>query len=411
MRIKTYITIFLTILSIHFLPLSVFSSELSYTGFLMENMTLEEKIGQLFIIRVEMLNTNRDNRECYQDLNSEMIDNYRKYPCGGFILFTKNIDNEEQLISLNKKLHELSKIPSFVSIDEEGGFVSRIANHPNFEVEKFPDMGEILKLEDSAYAYNAGYTIGKYLKRYGIDLNFAPVADVNTNDNNTVIGSRAFGNDPFAASWMVQSYVFGLHDSKILSCIKHFPGHGDTKNDSHLSLAYTYKTWKEMKECEMYPFIGGIEGDSEFVMVGHIVAPNVTGDDIPASLSYTLINDKLKGELGYKGLVITDGMEMGAISKNYSSAEAAVQAIKAGVDIILLPENYYESFIAIKNAVVSGDISEERIDESVRKILELKIKHFEMEPSSMIKIDYRFKQNKRYSNPLLIKMLYLPFDK
>ncbi|MDO4499676.1 MAG: glycoside hydrolase family 3 protein [Erysipelotrichaceae bacterium] len=338
---------------------------------------MEEKIGQLFIIRPEALDFNNSYENHYTDLNEEMIENFYKYPCGGFVLFAKNIQIEEQLINLNNKLHKLHLISPFVSIDEEGGSVSRIANNPNFDiVEDFPNMNYILKLGDPAYAYNVGYQIGKYLKKYDIDLNFAPVADVNTNALNTVIGDRAFGSDPFAASWMVQSYVFGLHDTGIYSCVKHFPGHGDTYNDSHYKPAYTYKTWEEMLDCEMYTFRGAFEANTEFTMIGHISAPNVTGDDEPATLSYELVTNKLRNELGYDGIIITDSMEMGAIAKNYSVEESTVKAIKAGVDIILMPTNYRRAFDAVKDAVINGEISEERINESVYRIIKLKYSKF-----------------------------------
>ena len=175
-----------------------------------------------------------------------------------------------------------------------------------------------------------------------------------------------------------------MHEKNIMTCIKHFPGHGDTSGDSHVGFTYTDKTWEEMKECEMISFIGGIKADTDMIMVAHIAAPEVTGTDTIATFSYTLITDKLRNELGYNGVIITDSMEMGAIVDNYEADEAAIRAIKAGADIILLPQEYTKAFEGLKEAVLSGEISEERINESVYRILTLKQKHFRPERGQIV---------------------------
>ena len=170
---------------------------------------------------------------------------------------------------------------------------------------------------------------------------------------------------------MVFAEISGLHEAGIMSCVKHFPGHGDTKGDTHKGQVSIEKTWEELKKCELVPFINSID-TTDMVMISHITTPNITGDNLPASLSNDIIEGKLRKELGYKGVVISDAMEMGAITKKYSSEESAVKAIVAGVDIILMPEDFVESYNGIYDAVKDGVISETRIDDSVLRILNLK---------------------------------------
>jgi beta-N-acetylhexosaminidase len=171
---------------------------------------------------------------------------------------------------------------------------------------------------------------------------------------------------------MVTNYLQGLEDAGVIGCIKHFPGHGDTKTDTHFGYASTQKTWAEMMDCEMVTFKAGIKWGCQLIMTAHIGAPNVTGSDIPSTMSSVILQDKLRGELGYQNIIITDGMEMGAITQQFSSAEAAVKSIQAGVDIVLGPKNLVEAFDAVIEAVNKGTISEERINQSVRRILKLR---------------------------------------
>jgi len=347
----------------------------------LDNMTIEEKVGQLFIIRPDALTTSisledvkNANAKGIAAVTDELKYLYDKYPCGGFALFGKNLVNETQLIEFTKDLHSLGKIKPLICIDEEGGMVARIANSGLFKETKLETNESIANSKDINKAYELGKYIGSYLDDYGIDLDFAPVADVNTNPKNKVIGSRAFGSDPELAGEMVSASINGFHDSNTLTCIKHFPGHGDTTSDTHKGYAETLKTWDEMLSCEMIPFIDGVESGCDMIMVAHISAPNVTGDTEPSTLSYEIITNKLRGELGFNGVVITDSLAMSAISKYYSSEEAAVKAINAGVDIILMPTDYFASFDGILNAVNDGTISIDRINESVYRILTLKNK-------------------------------------
>jgi beta-N-acetylhexosaminidase len=221
-------------------------------------------------------------------------------------------------------------------------------------------------------AYECGNTIGTYLHGYGFDIDFAPVADVNTNPENIVIGPRSFSDDPAIAAPMVTNYLQGLKDAGITGCIKHFPGHGDTKADTHTGYAQSLKTWDEMKNCEMVTFRAGIQWGCQLIMTAHIALPNITGSDIPSTLSPVILQDKLRDELGYQNIIITDAMEMGAITQHYSSSEAALRSIQAGVDIVLGPRYFIEAFDAVVAAVNNGTLSEERINQSVRRILKLR---------------------------------------
>ena len=344
----------------------------------LQKMTLREKVGQMFFVRLEELDptiewtTYADLEKLkIQEVTANMKRMNEQYPVGGIILYAWNIEDETQLAQIIPQVRALYGNP-LLCIDEEGGRVARIANNPNFNVKKYESMGAIGATGDSQNAYECGHTIGTYLYRYGFDIDFAPVADVNTNPENIIIGPRAFSDDPALAASMVVSYLQGLKDAGITGCIKHFPGHGDTKNDTHTGYVQSLKTWDEMKTCEMVTFRAGIQWGCQLIMTAHIAVPNVTGSTIPSTMSSIVLQDKLRGELGYQNIIITDGMEMGAITQHYSSGEAAVGSIQAGVDIVLGPRSFTEAFDAVIAAVNNGTLSEERINQSVRRILTLR---------------------------------------
>ena len=346
----------------------------------LRSMSLRQKVGQMFYGRPEMLDTTihwfvGDDLTVnpMREISPTMLVVNKDYPVGGIILYAHNIDNETQLKSFVAALKGLNGNP-LLCVDEEGGRVSRIANNPNFDLPRYESMDSIGKTGDPHNAYECANTIGKYVKDFGFDIAFAPVADVNTNPENVVIGKRAFSDDPLIAAPMVTNYLQGFKDAGIVGCIKHFPGHGDTKNDTHTGYASSNKTWDEMLSCEMVTFKAGIKWGAELVMTAHISAPNVTGSDLPSTMSSIILQDKLRGELGYNNIIVADAMEMGAISLRYSSARGAVGAIQTGVDIVLGPKNLLEAFDAVIDAVEKGQISEERINQSVRRILKLKYK-------------------------------------
>ena len=346
----------------------------------LQKMTLREKVGQMFFVRPECLDTTIHWKEYadlmpleLQEVNNCMKGVNEKYPVGGIILYAWNMKDETQLGQFLPQLKALNGKP-LMCIDEEGGRVARIANNENFHVKKYESMGAIGATGDPANAYECGNTIGTYLKYYGFDIDFAPVADVNTNPENIIIGPRAFSDDPAVAAPMVTNYLQGLKDAGIIGCIKHFPGHGDVKNDTHYGYAQTQKTWAEMLDCEIITFRAGIQWGCQLIMTAHISAPNVIGKDIPSTMSSVILQDKLRRELGYQNIIVTDAMDMGAITQQYTIEEAAVGCIKAGADIVLCPKDLVKAFDAVIAAVENGTITEERINQSARRILRLKIK-------------------------------------
>jgi beta-N-acetylhexosaminidase len=345
-----------------------------------EKMTLREKVGTMFFVRPESMDTTIHWKE-YTELTDHKLQKVNKtmhavnkdYPIGGVILFAHNIDDENQLASFIKEIRELNGTP-LLAIDEEGGRVARIANNENFDVPKYESMAAIAESGDPDDAYKAAFTIGSYIKEYGFDIDFAPVSDVNTNPDNIIIGPRAFSDDPETAADFVVSYLNGLDSAGIVGTLKHFPGHGDVKADTHFGYAQTNKTWKELLKCEMVPFKAGIDAGAQMIMTAHIAVPKVTGDDLPSTLSPVILQDKLRDELGFDGVIVTDAMDMGAITKQFNNKEATIKAIQSGVDIILCPQDFVEAFDAVVKAVENGEIEESRIDESVHRILKLKKK-------------------------------------
>lgn len=335
----------------------------------LSEMTLKEKVGQLFNIRPEVLSPETSG---YITKGTQaMKDFFKEYPCGSITIFGGNITNPTQLKNLTSFLHDLDNYP-LLCIDEEGGRVARIAKNTQFNVPVYQSMEAVGKTGDPKNAYNAGDAIGTYLMNYGLDVDLAPVSDVNTNPLNVVIGDRAFGSDPQLVAPMVSEFLKGLKHAKVEGCLKHFPGHGDTSTDSHYGYAESLKTWPELVNCEMIPFQKGIEAGTKMIMTAHISLPNVTEDPVPSTLSPFILKEKLRGELGYKGIIITDSMAMGAITKEYSAGDAAVLALEAGVDILLDPEDYKIAFQAVMDAVEKGRISMSTLDEKVTRILELK---------------------------------------
>lgn len=338
---------------------------------LIESMSLKQLVCQLFVVRPEALSEN-PGTDGKTALTKEMEDFYREYPVGGLCLYAKNIVSPSQLLTYTQDIHSLPGHP-LLYVDEEGGRVARIANSEGFGLNKYESMSAIASSGNPDDAYDAAFYIGSYVRQYGFDIDLAPVADVNTNPENIVIGARAFSSDPQLASQMVLRYLDGLWKAGIHGCIKHFPGHGDVKGDTHTGYVATQKTWEDLLKCEMVTFKAGIQHGVRMIMTAHISTPTITGNDLPATMSSVILSEKLRGELGFKGIIITDAMEMGAIAEHYSSGESAVGTLTAGADIILLPQNLPEAVDAILDALDSGEITVDRIKESVRRILELKL--------------------------------------
>ena len=339
----------------------------------LEEMTLEEKVAQLFIIQPEAI-LDVGTAVAAGDATREAID---KYPVGGFIYFGENLQSKEQtremLHNVQAYSTERTGFPAFLSVDEEGGTVARVAGTGNFDVPDIGDMADIGAAGDVDAAKQVGEDIGSYLAELGFNLDFAPVADVLSNPENTVVRKRSFGSDPELVSDMAIAVSDGLEEKGLLSAYKHFPRHGATSADTHKGYAYTDKTLEELEACELIPFQRCIADGAKIIMAAHISVPNVTGDDTPTSLSKTMVTDILREKMGYTGLVVTDAMNMGAITEEYTSAEAAVKALQAGVDVVLMPENYQQAYQGVLDAVADGTLTEERIDESVTRILTVKL--------------------------------------
>lgn len=343
-------------------------------GTIVTNMTLEEKIGQMFIVNLEQLDKEKGDYYEFRSFTDQMNETLKKYPAGGIILFARNIESISQTKQLINNAQQVTSVPLFISVDEEGGEVSRIGNNSNMRTTQFPTMEEVGKMDDENYAYNMGATIGSEIKELGFNLDFAPVADVKTNEYNTEIGTRSFGSDAKLVSRMVTQVVKGIQDQGISATLKHFPGHGSTSGDSHTSAVNADTDLLGLRSTEFKPFKAGIDAGADFVMISHISISKVTESTVPASMSKLVVKNMLRQELGFDGIVITDAMDMGAITKKYEPGVAAVNCIKAGVDIILMSPDYEEAYQAVYEAVQSGEIKESQITESVQRIMEVKIK-------------------------------------
>ncbi len=337
---------------------------------ILAGMTLEEKVYQLFIITPEAL-TGSNTVTAAGETTRKSLENY---PVGGLVYFSKNLKDPAQTKKMLQNVmafsYEVEGLPLFTCIDEEGGRVARIGSNPVFGVEKIGSMQEI---KDEKEAYEAGETIGTYLSRFGFNFNFAPDADVLTNKSNKAIGDRSFGSDVDTVVKMAAAFSDGLHSQNVLSSFKHFPGHGAVQGDTHDGFAYTDKTYEELLKSELKPFMAAGPLGVDAVMAAHISVPEITGEDTPCTLSEKMITDVLRRDLGFEGLIITDALDMGAITQNYTSRQAAVLAFQAGVDMLLMPRDFKQASEGILEAVEKGEISEERIDESLRRIIKVKL--------------------------------------
>jgi len=331
----------------------------------LEAMTLDEKIGQILLVGLEGYELD--------DHAKEMIEKHR---IGGFILYEKNIKDADQLLALVNSLktaNAKNSVPLFLSIDEEGGKVSRLPA----ELLKLPVAKKIGQVKEADFSFEIGNIIAEELKSFGLNMNFAPVLDIHSNPKNSVIGDRAFGSDEKVVREMGVQMMKGIQSGEVVSVVKHFPGHGDTTVDSHIGLPVVEHDLDRLKRFEWIPFKHAITNGAEAVMVGHILFPKIDPQN-PATFSKIMITELLKEGLEFNGLVITDDMTMGAIIKHYDIGDAAVKSVLAGSDIILVAHEYEkakEVIHALKEAVANDRITKNRLDESVYKILQLKEKY------------------------------------
>ena len=345
------------------------------------DLTLEEKVGQLFLVRPDALDPARTPQQIEDPdaagataLTDAMRATLARIPVGGVVLFGKNIADADQLTAFTADLQAAGRVPLLLAVDEEGGAVARLANSGALDLPRYESAAAV-GAEGPEAVRTMYRTIGGYLREYGFALDFAPVADVNTNPDNPVIGSRAFSADPQTAAACVRAAVEGLGEAGVLACLKHFPGHGDTAQDSHEEAAVTEKTLAALRSGEWAPFAAGIAAGAPLVMVGHITAPNAlppAESDRLAGFSATVLNDWLRGELGFEGLVVTDSLAMGAVTRRYSPGEAALAALQAGADLLLMPADLEEAYTAVVQAVESGRWPESELDARVERILAAK---------------------------------------
>lgn len=329
-----------------------------------ENMSVEEKIGQMIFSSISGT-----------ELGAEEEKLIHQYKVGGIIVNKKNITSPSQMVAYMNSLKEENKnnVPLFFGIDQEGG---RIAKLPG-DLRAIPSHFEIGKQNDPSFAFEIGTVLGKLVSSFGFNVNFAPVLDINSNPENPVIGDRSFGINPDVVSKLGIQMMKGIQGENIIPAIKHFPGHGDTSVDSHDELPVVQKTMPELEQMELIPFKQAIAEGADMVMIAHILLPSIDLE-FPSSMSEAIITDLLREKIGFDGVVITDDMTMEAITNSFDIGKASVMSVKAGADIVMVAhefENVVKAITALTTAVENGEITEERIDQSVERILKLKNKY------------------------------------
>ncbi len=328
---------------------------------IIRKMTLREKIGQMIVMPLngEFGNVNSQK---FKEMRRQIVDLH----VGGFTLFRGEANS---IAVLTNEAQKLAKIPLTFSADYERGLRMQLRTGTPFTT----NMG-VAAAGDVQAAYNQGKIICEEMRAIGANWLFAPVADVNNNPDNPVINIRSFGADPQRVGEFVAAETRGVRDGNCLATLKHFPGHGNTATDSHIGLSTISGTRADLNATEIVPFKTAIDGGVESVMTAHLAVPNVTNDNLPSTLNPKILNDILRKELKFKGIISTDSMEMGAITKAYPNGASAVMAIKAGVDVVLFPPDVDAAIVAIETAVKQGEITEERLNESIRRLLNAKYK-------------------------------------
>ncbi|MFC3994935.1 glycoside hydrolase family 3 protein [Nocardiopsis sediminis] len=338
---------------------------------LMADMTVEEKVGQLFVLTAQGTTPEE---------NAELIAEHRP---GGLIYFPENLTGAGQIAELSNGLQELAAAegagtPLFLGIDQEQGMVARLPVGAHL-----PDAMAVGATRDPEMAATLAGTTASTLTALGINLDYAPVADVNTDPDNPVIGIRSFGSDPGPVGEMAVAEAAAFAEGGVVSVVKHFPGHGDTDTDSHTGLPVVDKTREEWEQEDLPPFREAVEAGVDAIMTAHLVVPALDDSGEPATLSGTVIDGILRDELGYDGLVTTDALNMEGVRQTHGDGEVAVRAVLAGADQLLMPPDAAGAVSAVREAVADGTISEDRLDDSVRRILALKVERglYDAEPA------------------------------
>lgn len=376
---------------------------------IINKMSLRQKIGQVFIVNFRYCAlseaesgfgsiTDFENSDGtvikvvpLDRVNQTAREAIQKYHIGNIILFAENTADTKKLLEMiyqfQREAVSSNGIPMIIGIDQEGGRVNRI-----FQTAVFPSAQKIGRTKDTQFAFYTGKYIAEQLNAFGINLNFAPVCDVFSNPKNSVIGDRSFSSDPVQAGTFAAAFKDGTESENVISCAKHFPGHGDTATDSHIGLPVIRKTKEQWLSCEAVPFKINISRNIPMIMSAHIQYPMLdnsritadkTGKSIvrPATLSKKILTDILRGELHFDGVIVTDALDMNAISKNFSESQAVIEALNAGADLLCNPisitgkadiARLEKLYAEIERAVKTGTLSEDRLNKSVRRILKLK---------------------------------------
>lgn len=340
-------------------------------------MTLEQKVAQLFIVTPEALVEGVSQVTQAGDMTREGV---TAHPVGGIVYFAQNLLDPEQtttmLANVKQFYADAGNVAPFIAVDEEGGTVVRVADNEAFGAQDVGDASALGSAGDTEAAKRAAEQIADYLMPLGFNLDFAPVADVVDPLRSDTMGLRSFSSDAAVAADMVRAEVEGFRDKKMLCCAKHFPGIGAAAGDSHEGAITIEATNEELETVDLVPFRAAIEAGVPMIMVGHVSLPNIVGDSTPAPLSSAVVQGMLRDSLGYTGIIVTDSLSMGAIADYYTPAEAAVAALKAGCDIPLMPERLDEAYQGVLSAVQVGELTEERLDESLTRILTAKQEYF-----------------------------------
>lgn len=340
-------------------------------------MTLEQKVAQLFIVTPEALVEGVSQVTQAGDMTREGV---TAHPVGGIVYFAQNLLDPEQtttmLANVKQFYADAGNVAPFIAVDEEGGTVVRVADNEAFGAQDVGDASALGSAGDTEAAKRAAEQIADYLMPLGFNLDFAPVADVVDPLRSDTMGLRSFSSDAAVAADMVRAEVEGFRDKKMLCCAKHFPGIGAAAGDSHEGAITIEATNEELETVDLVPFRAAIEAGVPMIMVGHVSLPNIVGDSTPAPLSSAVVQGMLRDSLGYTGIIVTDSLSMGAITDYYTPAEAAVAALKAGCDRPLMPERLDEAYQGVLSAVQVGELTEERLDESLTRILTAKQEYF-----------------------------------
>ena len=368
-RIAAALMIMLMMLSVAVIPVA---AEQSKAEHVLTSMTTEEKIAQMIMPAFRWKTDSEGNKTNVTEITDDIAATLKKHPYAGVILFAQNTATNAGTTRLVDALQKANAAGGdrpqlIISTDQEGGNVTRLTQGT-----MMPGNMALGAINDVSVTKEVATMMGKELTAIGINADFAPDVDVNSNPANPVIGVRSFSDDAQTVANHGSAFVEALNSTGVISTLKHFPGHGDVKTDTHYGYAQTQKTWAEMLSCEMVTFRAGINWGCQLVMTAHIGAPKVIGSDIPSTMSSVMLQNKLRGELGYRNIIVTDALEMGAITKQYTNVDAVLGCLQAGVDIVLCPKEYAEVFDAVVKAVENGTISETRLNDSVRRILMLK---------------------------------------